>query len=414
LKCGQLFGALNARYILLYSLFGELVVVLLSYFVLGNDIYHPIAGGPSLSGILAFALLPLIATYLVCLPATDVSVMARGHGAKNGDLAEHAAEDSEATGDIVSSTVDAGGDGVEPPGSSRVDIRELPSSFWKFLFMIFFFTAASEMLRCYFIFMRVPTLTYIDSILVLLFRAVFALAILAFALRSSRQVRFGRMYQISLVVVAVVMVLIPFFQTYNMILGSVIGLMTTVMSLLVWCLLALVVFGKRISAVVVFGLGRGALLAGQVCGWVLGIWVLPMLAETDWELAVYVGMAILILVMMILFFSEKRLDRLFEEIVMVRVDLDLLPFNEKTLQAHRPWRVACQRAGEQAMLSPREQEIFELLASGRSPDNIAANMRLSLNTVRTHIRNIYGKFDVHSKSELISRVEEILNDEGGS
>jgi DNA-binding NarL/FixJ family response regulator len=62
------------------------------------------------------------------------------------------------------------------------------------------------------------------------------------------------------------------------------------------------------------------------------------------------------------------------------------------------------------MLSSREQEIFELLVSGRSPDNIASHLVLSLNTVRTHIRNIYAKFDVHNKTELVSYVETILKE----
>ena len=54
-------------------------------------------------------------------------------------------------------------------------------------------------------------------------------------------------------------------------------------------------------------------------------------------------------------------------------------------------------------LSPREKEILGLLARGFLYKEIADQLRLSVETVRTHIRNIYEKLHVHSKAEVISR-----------
>jgi DNA-binding CsgD family transcriptional regulator len=389
LKCGQLFGAMDSRRIVFYSLLSEIMVVAISYFVLGNGIFHSVPGGPPLSGILAFALLPLIATYLVCLPAGDTPHMLGGH--PNEKLG----------------TPQTGGGEIDP----RFALNTLPSAFWLFLVVIFVSTVVSEMAHCYFVFVRTPSLTYIDSIVVLLLRTLFAVLMLAFALHPHKQLRFSRVYLFSLVGIAVMMALIPLLQIYNMIIGSLISFASNVIVFLIWCLLAGVAFEKRVSPIVVFGFGRGVLLVGQACGWLLGIRVLPRLAETSWELVCYGGLAVVTLVMVALFFSEKQFDRLFGEIAKAQLNLDFSLFSKNDHRKRRPWREACGRAGGQARLSQREQEIFELLVSGRSPENIATHLVLSLSTVRTHIRNIYAKFDVHNKTELVVRVEAILEHE---
>lgn len=56
-------------------------------------------------------------------------------------------------------------------------------------------------------------------------------------------------------------------------------------------------------------------------------------------------------------------------------------------------------------LSPREAEVFALLAQGRSRTFIQNELFLSDGTVKTHIRHIYQKLDVHDKQELISLMQ---------
>ena len=53
-------------------------------------------------------------------------------------------------------------------------------------------------------------------------------------------------------------------------------------------------------------------------------------------------------------------------------------------------------------LSPRQQEIFLYLIRGRNADYIANKLFISQNTVRTHIANIYRKFEVHTQNELMN------------
>lgn len=53
------------------------------------------------------------------------------------------------------------------------------------------------------------------------------------------------------------------------------------------------------------------------------------------------------------------------------------------------------------LLTEREVEIAALLIKGRTYKMIAGELYLSENTVKTHIKNIYSKFNIRSKVELI-------------
>jgi DNA-binding NarL/FixJ family response regulator len=53
------------------------------------------------------------------------------------------------------------------------------------------------------------------------------------------------------------------------------------------------------------------------------------------------------------------------------------------------------------LLTPREREILQLLAAGKSNKDIATLLNLSLYTVETHRRNLQDKLNVHSFAELI-------------
>jgi len=54
-------------------------------------------------------------------------------------------------------------------------------------------------------------------------------------------------------------------------------------------------------------------------------------------------------------------------------------------------------------LSPRELEVLALLAEGFSYTALAGQLAITVNTVRNHIRGIYEKLHVHSRSEAVSK-----------
>lgn len=54
-------------------------------------------------------------------------------------------------------------------------------------------------------------------------------------------------------------------------------------------------------------------------------------------------------------------------------------------------------------LTSREQEILQLLSEGFSNAEIAERLKISAETVRTHIRHIYRKLQVHNRTEATAR-----------
>ncbi len=56
-----------------------------------------------------------------------------------------------------------------------------------------------------------------------------------------------------------------------------------------------------------------------------------------------------------------------------------------------------------SLLNGREVEILCLLAAGKKTPEIAAELFLSNNTIKWHLKNIYSKLDVHSRAEAIER-----------
>lgn len=61
----------------------------------------------------------------------------------------------------------------------------------------------------------------------------------------------------------------------------------------------------------------------------------------------------------------------------------------------------CRIVAAEHDLTERETEILVLLARGRDGKFIADELVLSYNTVKTHIKHIYQKLDVHSRQEII-------------
>lgn len=54
-------------------------------------------------------------------------------------------------------------------------------------------------------------------------------------------------------------------------------------------------------------------------------------------------------------------------------------------------------------LSQREKEILDQLARGAAYKEIAEQLRISIDTVRMHIKGIYSKLHVHSRGEAVAK-----------
>jgi LuxR family transcriptional regulator, maltose regulon positive regulatory protein len=57
--------------------------------------------------------------------------------------------------------------------------------------------------------------------------------------------------------------------------------------------------------------------------------------------------------------------------------------------------------------SERELEVLTLVAAGKSNRQIAADLFVSVGTVKTHINNLYRKLDAHSRTQAVARAREL-------
>lgn len=88
------------------------------------------------------------------------------------------------------------------------------------------------------------------------------------------------------------------------------------------------------------------------------------------------------------------------------VDKLLASFREKSTQTSSP--------NAQSLIEPlseREIEILQLIAEGLTNQEIGFQLYLSLNTVKAHTRNIYGKLEVNSRTQAVAKARalEILS-----
>lgn len=70
----------------------------------------------------------------------------------------------------------------------------------------------------------------------------------------------------------------------------------------------------------------------------------------------------------------------------------------KVVQAFHPSSAAAPLIEK---LSPREQQVLDWLAEGYSYKQIAAEMNLSMGTIRTYVRSMYEKLHVNSRTEAV-------------
>lgn len=69
------------------------------------------------------------------------------------------------------------------------------------------------------------------------------------------------------------------------------------------------------------------------------------------------------------------------------------------------FQTVCNDVGRKYNLSKREAQMFSYLVRGRSSTYICDELYLSRNTVKSYIKSLYAKLDIHSKQELLDFFE---------
>ncbi|MCP4756509.1 MAG: hypothetical protein GY866_37070 [Proteobacteria bacterium] len=80
---------------------------------------------------------------------------------------------------------------------------------------------------------------------------------------------------------------------------------------------------------------------------------------------------------------------------------------KKLLLAFRLTKLIKTDDGIVERLSERELEVLRLIVAGLSNNSITEELFVSIHTVKTHVRNIYGKLNVNSRTQAIAKAKEL-------
>ena len=155
---------------------------------------------------------------------------------------------------------------------------------------------------------------------------------------------------------------------------------------------AVTVLALELSALLVFAVGRCAIHLGMALG------EIAALAFPSMMVAFCVSSIVILIVIAGFMFSDRDNALVFE------------PVEEGELDVEKPAPTMDERiaaVAEKFGLTARETEVFMLWTTGHGAKSIEEKLVLSSATVRTHIRHIYEKLDVHSRAELIELLESL-------
>ncbi|MGB4019511.1 MAG: helix-turn-helix transcriptional regulator [Syntrophomonadaceae bacterium] len=141
----------------------------------------------------------------------------------------------------------------------------------------------------------------------------------------------------------------------------------------------------------IFGIGLSANVFGVLCGGVLGMAV-TSIGLPSAEVAV-IALTVVCVTLVMLPPLNHQLVLLLKSHVYLTV-YDNMSHSQQTN--------IIQQIKILDPLTVREQEVLQLILSGKSNREIAEALFISESTVKTHARNIFSKYDVNSRAELIS------------
>lgn len=239
-----------------------------------------------------------------------------------------------------------------------------------------------------------------------------SLALFAWVVVFKKGLSFSRTWRLVLVLMATALIFMPYLsESMSVFLFAFIGIAQTFLIILLYLALADIARHSTYRAMVIYA-----------CGWVayslpfpLGDIIGSSVNAFDPNASVVLSAIVWVLVIVTLFFLDETSAGnhiIFTELndegdgdtVANRIGVIQKALNEQE-GATDVLALRCACLSKDNGLTPREAEILELLARGRSKTYIAEAFFISENTVRGHTKRLYAKLDVHSKQELVDKVE---------
>lgn len=169
--------------------------------------------------------------------------------------------------------------------------------------------------------------------------------------------------------------------------------------ILLWMTVAAIGKQNPFALLIALGLANATRALGTIVGAVAGHAVNDMVSLGGPEAQAITACALFVFVAFLWlgfrgFSFERTINAVESTSVSTREDSAEESFDEK-----------CAAIGRAYGLTERETEIFLCMARGRNVGFIQEHFVISRNTVKTHVKRIYKKLDVHSQQELIDLAE---------
>ncbi len=177
----------------------------------------------------------------------------------------------------------------------------------------------------------------------------------------------------------------------NMLLNATASAGYTCFELLMWMIIYELASETRLPLERPYGVGRGLMQIGTAIGTITALFINNNNFYMSLSQITIVSMLIIILT----FFNDHNVAILWG---IRKESLDMRLSDETRVE-----NALTQAYG----LTPRECEVALLLMKGRSEPFIAESMGLSRSTIHSHVVRLYLKAEVHSRQELLSKIEEI-------
>lgn len=172
----------------------------------------------------------------------------------------------------------------------------------------------------------------------------------------------------------------------------------TLFDMVAWVALVAVAGRNVRGAVAAFAWGRGLTGLGTIAGAALGVLANDLLGSGSHGAALMNGLLILVFVGYALI-GLKSFSFSATIAGVTPVDQAVAKAPEQDFEGR------CRAVAERFGLSPRELEVFMMLARGRDRAYIQEQLVVSRNTVKAHVKHVYAKLDIHTHQELIDLVE---------
>lgn len=230
----------------------------------------------------------------------------------------------------------------------------------------------------------------VDRLLIAAFFAGF----LMWVFRAGKSLSFMHLWSAIVLCVASGLVLIAFSENVALVgIGyALLDMSVELIILFYWSSLADIAHHSAHSPYTVFGIGWSVYALAHYAGAAIPA-LMPSgrLEPIPLLLLVFI---LLVVVVVVLGPSNVQMRRIFADLT----DDNPEPQDFATIDER------CAALVEAYALTPRELEIMQLLAKGRSKAFIAESLFISESTVRGHSRRLYAKLNVHSRQELQSLI----------